>query len=251
VIIDSHTHIVESDAKREMEQNPRISADTLVKWMDRTGIDRAVTFTEKGLYSYDEKENDNIASATKKHPDRLIGFACVNPRYGDEAAEELERAIVELGLNGLKLHPWFQLFSCTEKIVEPVFDKVVKLKIPVLIHTGYDIFSGPLDVSDLADRYTEVPIIMGHSGCCGLWFDGIKAAKRSDNLYLEMSGNLSVAIEKMVSEVGAEKVLFGSDTPWVDPALEILKIKTLRICSRDKELILGENLRKLLVKWGI
>jgi hypothetical protein len=92
---------------------------------------------------------------------------------------------------------------------------------------------------------------MGHSGCCGLWYDAIKAAKRCENLFMETSGNLSIAIEKMVESVGAERVLFGSDMPWVDSAIEILKIRKLNLSNRDKDMILGGNLERLLSEWRV
>ena len=252
LIIDVHTHIGEPDQKKGSGQSaPRISPETLIETMDKAGVDKAMTFTDKGLWVYDKTENDKIADAMKKYPNRLIGFATVNPRFGQDAVEELHRAIASLGLKGLKLHPWLQLFSCTDNVLDPLFDEVAKLRIPVLVHTGYDVFSGPLGVADLAERYPRVPLIVGHSGCCGLWFDAIKAAKRCDNLYLETSGNLSGAIEKMVNDVGANRILFGSDMPWVDSAMEILKIKTLDINQKDKALILGENLQRLLREWKI
>ena len=252
MIIDAHTHVGEPVSRGELgQQAPRISAETLVASMDRAGIDRSLTFTDKGLLFYDKSENDKVAEAVIKHPRRLIGFACVNPQYGVDAVEELRRAIVELELKGLKLHPWVQHFSCTDSVLDPLFEEITRREIPVLIHTGYDIFSGPLGVADLARRYPKVPIIMGHSGCCGLWYDAIKAAKRRENLYLETSGNLSIAIEKMVENVGAGRVLFGSDMPWADSALEILKIRKLNLTDRDKDQILGGNLERLLREWRI
>jgi predicted TIM-barrel fold metal-dependent hydrolase len=251
LVIDAHTHIGEPVRTEELGQAPRISPDTLVASMDRAGIDRSITFTDKGLFFYDKSENDKVAQAMRDHPRRLIGFACVNPRYGLDAVEELRRGILELGLKGLKLHPWVQTFSCTDNMLNPLFEEITKLEIPVLIHTGYDIFSGPLSVADLARRYPKVPIIMGHSGCCGLWYDAIKAAKRRENLYLETSGNLSVAIEKMVDNVGSDRVLFGSDMPWVNSAMEVLKVRKLNLTDQDKDLILGGNIERLMKEWKI
>jgi hypothetical protein len=62
---------------------------------------------------------------------------------------------------------------------------------------------------------------------------------------------MSGAIERMVNDVGANRILFGSDMPWVDSAMEILKIRTLDINQKEKALILGENLQGLLREWKI
>src|SRR3990170_4948892 len=75
--------------------------------MDSAGIDKAVTWSlpismEREVI---KKNNDRISSVVEKYPDRLIGFANVNPLDPDFAVDELSRAIGQLGLSGLKLHP--------------------------------------------------------------------------------------------------------------------------------------------------
>ena len=65
------------------------------------------------------------------------GFASVDPHKGEQAVDELERAVSELGLKGLKLHPIHQAFFPSDDAFRPLFDKCEELGVPVLIHSGY------------------------------------------------------------------------------------------------------------------
>src|SRR5438552_1143743 len=59
--------------------------------------------------------NDYVAGCVEKHPDAFVGFASVDPWKGKAAVAELRRAIAELGLRGLKLHPGCQQFEPNDR----------------------------------------------------------------------------------------------------------------------------------------
>ncbi|MFX0028043.1 MAG: amidohydrolase family protein, partial [Candidatus Hermodarchaeota archaeon] len=126
MIIDVHSHIWEEkyipedlitvlhsiaklmnyDLKLILDAGP----ERLVSEMDDAGIDKTVIFGVdyeflfKGKISYREY-NDMVAGYVNKYPDRLIGFAAIDPRRGKNAIQELERCIDELGFKGVKLWP--------------------------------------------------------------------------------------------------------------------------------------------------
>ena len=115
-------------------------------------VDRTIVFpytddysapTKKGEPSF-KTSNDKIASWTSRapHSSRLIGFARVNPLDGSDkmgvlAVRELERAVLTLGLRGLKLHPLAQLFMDSIDKREPreVVKRAGELGIPVIFDT--------------------------------------------------------------------------------------------------------------------
>ena len=81
--------------------------------------------------------NDYVAAVVRTDPERFIGFASVNPAYQgvDAAVEELERAVTELGLAGVKLYPMYQHWAVNDPDVAfPIYAKAQELGIPVMIH---------------------------------------------------------------------------------------------------------------------
>jgi len=225
-----------------------LPVEQVIGLMNETGINKAVAMTIQGLVvDLGERTNDEIAEAVAKFPNRLIGFATVNPWTGEEAVEEVKRAVTRLGLKGLKFHSWLQGFPAHSEILYPIFDLAAKLKIPATFHSGTPPYAQPLQIADLAEHYPDVPIILAHFGMADLWVTAIKAAKRLDNLYLETSGNvIAPALEAAVREVGADRMIFGTDGPWGDISLEILKVRTLRTSDEDKELIFWKNIAGIL-----
>jgi predicted TIM-barrel fold metal-dependent hydrolase len=84
-----------------------------------------------------DKCNDYIAALQRQDPDKIVGYASVNPNYrGAKAAvSELERAVTELGLQGVKLYPMYQDWSPADPVLAfPVFEKAEELGIPVMVH---------------------------------------------------------------------------------------------------------------------
>ena len=95
-IIDGHCHLGEGfDIK--------VSPEELLKEMDKNGVEKAIIFpVDKFIAVYNEEGNDCIMDSVKKFPDRFIGFATVNPWYGENGDSELKRCL-DKGAKGLML----------------------------------------------------------------------------------------------------------------------------------------------------
>ena len=95
-------------------------------------------------------------------------------------------------------------------------------------------------------------ILMAHSGGCptalGDWFRAIEVAKHYPNLYLDTASSQADMgyIEAMVAGVGAERVIFGTDMPIIDPFFGLAKITGANLTQQQKDLILGGNIQRLL-----
>ena len=114
MIIDMHANLLpnDSDAIEEMRYIGNVVADpaqcTLsgtLKRLDAHDIDQAVVWRIGRSAEQCRRNNDFVADAASRHPDRLIPFATVWPHDTDEAIAECERSILELGMRGIKLHP--------------------------------------------------------------------------------------------------------------------------------------------------
>lgn len=255
LIIDAHVHgpgQVQWSGTRLGSGN---SADEMIGMMDENGIDVVVTFpprpTPIGWDSY-LKANNIVADAVKKYPNRIIGFVRFSPYYS-EVIDYLQEAIDKMGFSGLKLHPKNEAFSInSETLVHPLMEKAAKLRIPVLTHSGHSDFCTPLLVSQLAESFPDVTLIMGHMGGDRPG-DAIYFAKRIDNLVLETSLNQPLSILKSaIKEVGVEKIVFGSDMGGValpySPKYEIMRFDYLDITDAEKEMVMGKNIARILDK---
>ena len=195
--------------------------------------------------------NTHVAEAIKRYPGRLLGFCYVNPVQQREALAEIDRCIGGLGFSGIKL--WVACHA-DEPCVFPIVEKAIALRVPVLQHTWYKKGGSENEPGEstcehyaaLARRYPQAKLIAGHVG--GDWERGIKVVKPCANIVADVCGsdNYFGFVEMAVRELGADRVVFGTDMPGRSMASQIGKVIGADISDADKEKILGENVERLL-----
>src|SRR3989304_1597191 len=167
MLIDAHTHVGKylfiDTRERNRGWDIGDHAKQLLSYMDDLGVAVSVVSNTAGLYYDYRKGNDDLSRIVRKYPRRLVGLATVRPRL-DDYAEELERAITKLGLNGLKLHAAIQQFSIDEIYVDRVMEKAEELDIPVLFHTGTTAGSNPILLGKVAEKHPNLTLIAAHTG---------------------------------------------------------------------------------------
>jgi|LSQX01.1.fsa_nt_gb predicted TIM-barrel fold metal-dependent hydrolase len=235
LIVDAHNHVGVRIGRSQ-------TGEELVARMDRAGVDKAVIFP-----FIERPDNDFIAQAVSEFPNRLIGFACVNP-WADNAIDEIERAVRRLHLKGLKLHPVLHGFAMDNHgVVDPIFKKCMELDIPIIAHgTGDNPFSMPHQFEEMARTFPDVTLIMAHAGFMQATDQAIRTAKRCKNVILDMTAANSVDVSDSVEAVGPERVLLGSDTPFMDLEVEMLKVKLALPDPAARKLVMGENILRIL-----
>lgn len=236
-----------------------LTAEDMLRKMDENGIDVIVThpilWGAPGVPSWESYVNANkiVADAAKRYPKRIVGFVRVNPHYKEKAADYLEKAIRQMGMSGLKLHPRNEVYPVnSEALVHPLMGRAKKLKIPVLTHSGDDDFCTPLLVGQLAESFPEVTIIMGHMGS-NRASEAIYFAKKLDNIVLETSFDRPLSVLRTaIDTIGVERVIFGSDMGGTalphSPKLEIMRFDYLSLKADEKEMIMGRNIARILGK---
>jgi predicted TIM-barrel fold metal-dependent hydrolase len=226
------------------------SEEALLSLMDEAGVDRAVICPVKPRGYHLGPANDRVAAAAQRS-DRLIGFARVDPRLGDEAVRELDRAVAELGLRGLFLHPWEETFRINSPLVDPVVARAAELGLPLLVATGYPWLSEAPQVGDLARRFPSLQIIMSHGGQINIsglgQFDAWLVLQQHPNVCIETSGVYRQDfIEEAAQAFGPERVLFGSSTPRMDMRLEVERVRWAKLPDEARALMLGGNAARIL-----
>ena len=238
MIIDAHNHAGGPDRGDGKKQ----SAEKIVTEMDRLGIDRAVIFPFSEInpgVSF-SMANNRTAEAIIKFPDRLLGFARLDPNFGEKAIEELRRD-VKIGLVGLKLHPSSQKFSLRNNHLNEIVKEASVLNIPIIFDSGKQ-ESPPEQFGELAELFPDAKIIMAH-----MLGDFLPVALHHQNIYIQTTDMpRKEIIQEAVKELGAERIIMGSDSPYISMEPELTKIKSLNISEMEKKLIMGENMRLIM-----
>jgi predicted TIM-barrel fold metal-dependent hydrolase len=214
-------------------------ADELVKLLDEAGIQAAMTL----ISGADAADNRTVWEAMKRHPTRIFGMCLVNPRLGQAAVDEFRTAVKEWGFTGLK-HS-----ADSDDVVKAAAD----LGVPVTIHTGGESWNPQTKafytkIADMAKSYPELPIIMEHMGYRYSVEFAIEVARQHPNVYLGTTIPAAaepIVVKKAVQEVGAEKVVFGSNAPFAVPYLGVEGIRRLKLSREDEKLVLGGNFQRI------
>jgi predicted TIM-barrel fold metal-dependent hydrolase len=218
--------------------------DGLLDALDAAGIDLAIVCPPRARGHGYEVENDRVAAAVAEHPDRLVGFARVDP-LAPGANRELERAR-SLGLRGLFLHPWEDTF----RITDPAVDRLIG-ELPVIVATGYPWVSEGLQVGELARRHPDTVVVATNGGQINIsglgQVDAQLALERCPNLCVQTSGVYREDfLEGVVASFGAGRLLYASAWPSFDPRLELLRVRWAPGLDDDaRTAILGANAEAL------
>ena len=261
--IDSHATVPPDFIRYKVKIFENVTVESYLKKMEELNINRAVVWSVARSPDEVTKVNDWVAKLTHDYPDKFIGFANVYPPRLEEALAELERAITKLSLVGLKLHPTVQLFMMNDPSVIAIIDRAKEYDIPVVLHVASPAYrpfpdhlgafaqevvdsesSNPYSSSALlasiVKHYNSRKVFSAHLG--GIYSPEIEQSKIS----FQTVGACVSAIEYAYRVVGADRIVFGSDYPFFDPAEEIKKIRRANIPEKAKEKILGKNMEELL-----
>jgi predicted TIM-barrel fold metal-dependent hydrolase len=274
MIIDSHVHICQPphddsrlsrtniDGSRVQWSDTRADAalDRLIEAMDGNGIDKALIMGDKALIMGLEGivSNEYLGEVVAANP-RLTGFAWVEDPKRPEAVRELETAVLDHGLSGLKLHPGLHSFAPSQPEVVPLIRRAAELGVPVLIHCypwppGHYESNLPHHIDSLMKVVPEVTVIVGHMGQVN--YHDMLVLARHPGVVVETSWGLTLMAElngieyaaKFLRRMGVENAVYGSD--WFGPNGEMERqlglIERLDLTRAEKDLILGKNISRAL-----
>ncbi|MCE7985768.1 MAG: amidohydrolase [Caldilinea sp. CFX5] len=194
--------------------------------------------------------NTHAARIVERYPDLAYSFCYLNPAHDPAFIQaELDRCVGDFGMKGIKL--WIAV-NARDARLDVVMAGARRHNLPVLHHAWYKATSyiynesTPADVRDLALRFPDVPIIMAHLNGCGV--RGVLDIRDLPNVYIDTSGSQPDAgfTEFAVEQLGAERILFGSDAPIRDFAVQLTKVTGAKISDAARQQILGQNAVRLL-----
>jgi predicted TIM-barrel fold metal-dependent hydrolase len=207
--------------------------------------------------------NDFVAGCARDHPDAFLGFASVDPLKGEAAVAELERAVRELGLRGLKLHPTAQGFRPDDRAVYPLYETAAGLGIPITVHTGTTGLgagmpggrslklglSRPIHLDAVAADFPNLQIVMAHPAWP--WQDEqLAVALHKPNTWIDLSGwsprRFAPDLVRNIQGALQDRVLFGTDYPFLTHDQWFTAWATLGVPDAISDKVFRGNAQRLL-----
>jgi len=217
------------------------SVEQLLEAMGSAGVDMSMTCCQ-----VENIDNAHTAEIARKYPEKIIAFAVVNP-WAIDGEEELEHCFRDYKFRGVKLNALrFGISADRHSILDPYFQLCSKYKAAVVAHSMSDLFSMPAKWEEMARNFPDVPVIISHMGIPAMVDSALKIAKRTKNIYLNTAVCFAPVIKRALEEVGPEKIIFASDTPYGSMKQEMEKIRFVTSDQSALRLMLGENARMLL-----
>ncbi len=274
MIIDMHTHIfpeaIAARAIASLEQKADAGSgislkaqtdgtyDGLLRSMKENGIDISLVLPVMTKVSQFESVNNYAAEINGKN--NIYSFGGMHPDC-ENKAEKL-RQIKALGLRGIKLHPDYQTCAVNDARYLEIVQNCLDLGLYVTFHAGYDVgFPEPMycQPEPFAESYGEMikaaaekdgpRVILAHLG-------GVTTAQRTLKsicglpVYLDMAYTLGLMrdddIMQIIRSHGADRILFGSDSPWTSQADGKRRLYALPLTSEELELISHKNAERIL-----
>ncbi len=227
----------------------------LLRQMDRNGIDRAVVSSIHGIFYKDaHAANEELARETRRHLDRLIPFATLNPTYAGWE-EDLRRCASDLGLSGIRLYPQYHGYGLTDESGLELVDAATKLGWPIQVpmrvvdrrqrhrlDVADDLAAGEMQKA-ISLRPKTRWMFLNSVGVTG------KAAPGSARFLVEISRLTAVlqrSIQTTLEASGPKHLAFGTGMPFKVPAPQFLKLEILDASKSVKERIAWRNAAEML-----
>jgi len=240
--IDGHCHVGPYGAFWQ----PHNSAEGLVRTMERIGIAQACVFSSLAIALDMRAGNDLTLAAAKRFPDRLLPYVAIDPHRGPAVVEQELARCFEAGARGIKLHTGLASYPFDGPSYRPAFAFAAAHRLPLISHG----VGSPATLRRIAGEHPEAHFIVAHAGAGPPSSAGdlVDVARELPNVYLDITSSVGRfgAFEAMVEAVGAGKLTYGSDMPWMCASHQIGRVLLARIPEDAKRRILGANLAALL-----
>ena len=280
-VIDIHTHTFpEKIAERAINSLKAKShtiafTDGTIDSLARSMSEAGITYSVIQPVATNPKQvihvNDSSIAINERFPDTgIMSFGAMHPDF-EGYSSELER-LSRSGIKGIKLHPVYQGVSIDDERYIRILRKAGELGLIVLLHAGYDIgFPGneyalPERIARALKEAGNVQVILAHMGGWKVWQEAEEVFS-GENVYIDTAFSLGEFMPlndgyyenreecrmlegeefvKMIHAFGAEKVLFGTDSPWASQNETLIEIDALPLTEAEKCRIFYDNAADML-----
>ncbi len=226
------------------------------------------------------ESNAFIAATVNRFPERLVGLGVLPLPDIRETLREMDRGVTDLGLKGFLLYSNIRGQYPDAPEFEPLFKKAAELDAPLFIHPAKPVWDQPmadiemiaavgnmfedtiallrLILSGVLDRHPTLKLVCPHLGGTLPFVFGrlehqmtvlgrgprnlaLPPLEYLRRVYFDIVSPQPSAMRLLIDLVGTERLLFGSDYPWVKPAVILGALRSLDLSPADMKSILHEN----------
>lgn len=265
MIVDCHTHIwgsseqlgrAKADALRGAACGPALEAEDGASprasmedhLLAGAPVDRSFVLGFKSRYLGAEIPAATVADYVRRHPEKLIGVAGIDPTNIGEALADIRTAREQYGFTAITVSPAAQDFHPADSRAMQVFGEAARLKMPVFIHQGFHSlaaskmeFARPALLDEVAREFPGLKLVIAHMGYP--WVEEcIVLLGKHENVLADVSGLSQRPWQAYNALLSAyqygvmDKLLFGSDFPYSTPKA------TIESLYRLNQLVTGTNL---------
>ena len=213
--------------------------------MDREGVDKSVIC----CIATRPSQFEAIVSWSKQiSSERIIPFPSFHPN--DPQTVEHISQIKEEGFKGIKMHPYYQQFFLDDEKLYPAYEKISKLGLILVMHTGFDIAfprirrCDPRQILNVMTHFPELKMVTTHLGAWQQWAE-VEDLLAGRKIYMDISYTLgqidTKTARRIILKHPREYLLFGTDSPWSGPQKTYKQLQALELGDEREELILRKN----------
>ncbi|MBU8893610.1 MAG: amidohydrolase family protein [Bacteroidales bacterium] len=189
--------------------------------------------------------NEHVYNLKQKTHGRVIQFIWITTQIKN-TLEHLNNRFAKWNFQGVKLHQCWETFSVDSNFFSEVALWSENKNLPLFIHLYSD--TEVIKIIEYKKNHPNLNLIVAHLFGLELF---IKDGYKDNNLYFDTSTIQLISTKRLIDAInffGADKIIFGTDTPYGKDNLKknIDRIKLLDIPKSEKEMILGENIKRLL-----
>jgi predicted TIM-barrel fold metal-dependent hydrolase len=252
-IFDAHLHIPSDNGENFQWSLVTRNMQEFVAYLDKCGVRRGVissSWSNKAK-SPDDYRNGNreVAKYVDRYRGRFRGSCVITPFRIDEALREIEECHQQFG--------FIWLGECCNYMTGYQYDTpqwAEVMKLATKLNMVVQIHATTREMRYLTENFPETTIVFPHLGSNREdIFARIEMVAKNKNTYIELSGSGIERVgilEKAVKEIGADRVLYGSDFTINEPSAVIARVKNAFLTAEDREKILFRNVERLLASSG-
>lgn len=274
MIVDFHTHIfpdsIASAVVEKLSKDGGIlpccdgTEQGLLQSMQKSGVTHSVVLPV--ATNPLKVSSVNRACVLDRQDGKIIHFGAMHPDFSDWKQEL--HTLAAHGCKGIKIHPVYQGVALDDIRYLRILDEAAALGMIIVTHTGDDIgFPGvvhcsPAMARNVLDTLGSVKLVLAHMGGWHCWEEA-KALLSGQNVWFDTSFSAGTAnprpencedisllskeqFRKLIRSFGADRVLFGTDSPWSDQKVSVKYLMNSGLTPGETEAILFKNAATLL-----
>jgi predicted TIM-barrel fold metal-dependent hydrolase len=251
IIVDSHIHL---DSLGRL-YTPGHSLEEYIRLMDLLSIDVALCTDHRSLFEGMAAGMGYLRQVHVRSEGRVCYLGVFNPNRAAKDLKAIERSATDPGFRGIKIHPAFHGVPAEAPAYRDIWRLASALGLPILAHSWSVSTQRPAHALSLPSRFEgylgefpSVPLILAHTGGRG---EGrgelLSLMGKHDNLYTDYAGDIFDLglLESLLATLSPDRVLFGSDFPWLDPRANLGRTFLSSLPPKVMEKILGGNAVRL------